>query len=755
MSGSKLKLLMSIIMMVAAISMLGGCDSLDGDDGNTGATGATGATGDAGITGDDGTPCTVADNLDGTFTQTCPGGDSVTFGETDEPDAYADADGTRGGQLYDKWWTVTGADAPTTTHTLYPDFGAKSGADTWRCKECHGWDYIGKDGRYRSGSHYTGIDGLYPPASSVWTAYKVIRDDHGYGDAGLADADVWDLVKFYREELFDIYDVVNRDGTFTGTATDGKSLYTDGISGWDDTGRVTNTACLTCHGADGTAEVVEGFEEFVGLLANDNPQEFQHKVRFGHPGSNPAMPQAAAIHGSLWDIADLSAYSLTLPEEHNAAAGDVMAALDIIDSTGFHGISTALNAATVFADVSTRTQGSVEKALTAATAATWPTELDANVLVFETDAEVLIDALVAGDLTAAQAAGDAIHSSQHDLSHDAYEWMEGQQGTASGPEVMAALDIIDSTGFHGISTALNDATVFADVSTRTQGSVEKALTVSEIIHWPLELAAVAVVFESDAEALIDALVDGDLTAAQAAGEAIHSSQHDLSHEAYEWLEMEVGSFSGASAVMAALDIIDSTGFHGISTALNAATVFADVSTRTQGSVEKALTVSEAVAWPTELAAKALVFETDAEALIDALVAEDLAAAQTAGDAIHSSQHDLSHDAYEWLEPAAEGTAVSFVTDIYPIFSDRSCTICHDSSHASLDLTGTAASTYTLVSTVVNVVNTTTPADSLLLTKPLHVDAGGVAHDGGNRFTDTTDVDYQQILTWITEGALDN
>ena len=36
----------------------------------------------------------------------------------------------------------------------------RAGADTWRCKECHGWDYAGKDGAYGSGDHRTGIVGV-------------------------------------------------------------------------------------------------------------------------------------------------------------------------------------------------------------------------------------------------------------------------------------------------------------------------------------------------------------------------------------------------------------------------------------------------------------------------------------------------------------------------------------------------------------------------------------------------------------------
>ena len=87
----------------ASLLVVGGCDNLTGDEGNRGPAGFTGAAGE---------PCIVTDHLDGTFTQTCPGGGAVTFGDTEEPDAYANANGARGGQLYDNWWTVTGADEP-------------------------------------------------------------------------------------------------------------------------------------------------------------------------------------------------------------------------------------------------------------------------------------------------------------------------------------------------------------------------------------------------------------------------------------------------------------------------------------------------------------------------------------------------------------------------------------------------------------------------------------------------------------------
>ena len=68
----------------------------------------------------------------------------------------------RGGVLYDKWYKVIGVDAPAQSHREYPadkKYAKKPGSN-WRCKECHSWDYLGKDGGYSSGKHFTGIKGI-------------------------------------------------------------------------------------------------------------------------------------------------------------------------------------------------------------------------------------------------------------------------------------------------------------------------------------------------------------------------------------------------------------------------------------------------------------------------------------------------------------------------------------------------------------------------------------------------------------------
>ena len=102
----------------------------------------------------------------------------------------------RGGKLYDKWYAVVGADAPGTSHPLYPADKkyAQKPKSNWRCKECHGWDYMGADGAYKSGKHASGIKGINKAVGrDMGEIIALLKDEkHGYGDK-LGDADLKDL----------------------------------------------------------------------------------------------------------------------------------------------------------------------------------------------------------------------------------------------------------------------------------------------------------------------------------------------------------------------------------------------------------------------------------------------------------------------------------------------------------------------------------------------------------------------------------
>ena len=245
------------------------------------------------------------------FVAGCPIPD-VVDGDGGPPAAFTNADAARGGAMYDKFWSVADLDAPTDDHPLWasrPDTvsNTRTGADTWRCKECHGWDYKGVDGAYSSGSHRTGIAGIFGTTLSAQEAFDQIKTGHAYGGSGLSDEDIWDLAKFVLDGQIDTDTIIDTGGVFTGAVNAGQTLYESGIG--------TNVACMVCHGADGLLPppgAPADHEDFVGLVANENPWEFQHKVRFGQPGTT--MPSSVAGGGTTQDVADLGAYAQSLPE---------------------------------------------------------------------------------------------------------------------------------------------------------------------------------------------------------------------------------------------------------------------------------------------------------------------------------------------------------------------------------------------------------------------------------------------------------
>src|SRR3972149_1504879 len=118
-------------------------------------------------------------------------------------------DPVRCGLLYDKWWGVLGLDAPTTDQNLWKTqtSNTRTGADTWRCKECHGWDYKGVDGAYGSGSHKTGFFGILNakdnPAAELLAALKgSTNPDHDYSTV-LDEQDMTDLALFMAQAQLD------------------------------------------------------------------------------------------------------------------------------------------------------------------------------------------------------------------------------------------------------------------------------------------------------------------------------------------------------------------------------------------------------------------------------------------------------------------------------------------------------------------------------------------------------------------------
>jgi len=217
----------------------------------------------------------------------------------------------RGGAIYDLWWEVVeGTIEPVADNPMWSLQGTntRSGGDTWRCKECHGWDYRGKDGAYSSGSHYTGFTGVYN-AGTTKTKAQLLEILTGNGDyqcdfTFLGDDALLDLVNFLSEGL--IYQPLYIDYN-TKKAIGADIEYGHDLFFW--------TCHMNCHGMSGQRLNFGSPEEpeYVGTLANSNPWEVLHKIRFGNPGT--PMPSAVANGWSIQDMVDVLGYAQTLPTE--------------------------------------------------------------------------------------------------------------------------------------------------------------------------------------------------------------------------------------------------------------------------------------------------------------------------------------------------------------------------------------------------------------------------------------------------------
>lgn len=211
-----------------------------------------------------------------------------------------------GGLLYDNWWVTADLAEPTGDQVLWAtqSTNEREGLDTYRCKECHGWDYKGAEGAYGSGSHFTGFPGIMQAAdkTSEEITTALTSGDHDF--ASLGEDQIANLVTFIQDGLVDYGPYIDSDTkAIVGADIDhGEGLFTG--------------LCLGCHGSDGQTLNFgsEDEPEYLGDLARDNPWEAFHKARYGHPGSDPVMPSTLQEGWSIEDVRDVISYAQTVGE---------------------------------------------------------------------------------------------------------------------------------------------------------------------------------------------------------------------------------------------------------------------------------------------------------------------------------------------------------------------------------------------------------------------------------------------------------
>lgn len=232
--------------------------------------------------------------------------DYVISGPEDASDTWLISSG---GRLYDNWYASIGRKGPTETHPAWPQSNTSvTGEATWRCKSCHGWDYMGRDGRYRSGSNSTGIIGVQRMKGRDPSVIAAVLNNttHAYSDELMPQHVKFRIAMFVSRGQHIAAQYVLPNDKIKGDPAKGKPVF--------------QSVCASCHGFDGRGLKLgvssdradadyKGDALSVGTKAVSGPTEVLHKVRNGHPGATMVSMRPFPI-----DVAaNLLAYAQTLP----------------------------------------------------------------------------------------------------------------------------------------------------------------------------------------------------------------------------------------------------------------------------------------------------------------------------------------------------------------------------------------------------------------------------------------------------------
>ena len=233
---------------------------------------------------------------------------------------------TRGALLYDQWWSVNGVKITSPPAFRNKQWVASSGsadtslvsdAETWRCANCHGWDYDGAQGRLSDNQQqfYSGITGFYfldtklkdkAIIASIIANGSANIQDHTFSKY-LSIEDIDDIVEFIVNDSSGIpaskadYNLAINNGDVSA----GKTLFESS----------TTSACQICHGVNGNALSTTNLAD----LSTNHPEQFIHKIQYGHPGSAMVNQFDRYTVHSRNDAADILEHSQSLLTTQNTA----------------------------------------------------------------------------------------------------------------------------------------------------------------------------------------------------------------------------------------------------------------------------------------------------------------------------------------------------------------------------------------------------------------------------------------------------
>lgn len=213
-----------------------------------------------------------------------------------------------GARIYDNWILALDLVPPEGDHPLWDrqDSNTRRGVVTWRCAECHGWDYKGVNGAYGPYSnHYTGFTGLGDAVGAsqeevlTWLD-GTVNPEHNFLYYTNATA-LNDVAAFLRTRQIDTALLIDPDtGAAFGDRRVGRNIFVD--------------ACAACHGDDGDRINFGSAQNplYLGDMAVADPWQTLHKIRFGSATSD-RMPAYEDEDWSLNMMGNVLAYMQTLP----------------------------------------------------------------------------------------------------------------------------------------------------------------------------------------------------------------------------------------------------------------------------------------------------------------------------------------------------------------------------------------------------------------------------------------------------------
>lgn len=258
-----------------------------------------------------------------------------------------DSQVVRGAQLYDDWTQLVQVQVPGGNQPIWgrQSTNTRSGVDTWLCVSCHGWDYQGKDGAFRTGDEYTGFPGVFESrdqsVASLGSILAGQADPNHDFSPYLSAQDMEALAAFIREGTLDDNQFIDPVSlkVLGGDLAAGKSKYEQG--------------CASCHGADGQqiSFRYQGQTVVLGTLAVQDPWRFLHRTRFGTARASD-MTIGVELGWTPQDGRDVLLYAQSFPTGFGQAVDPSLGGQEpgVVEQPGgpagnfFTGILTALGA---------------------------------------------------------------------------------------------------------------------------------------------------------------------------------------------------------------------------------------------------------------------------------------------------------------------------------------------------------------------------------------------------------------------------